>query len=152
MKIQLMSIAVGMAFALGAQAQSTSTRQVKNADEDRIEAEYKAAKERCDPMQGNAKDVCQKEAKGKEKVAKAELDAKTSPTAANQRKVHEAKADAAYDVAKEKCDDKKGNDKDVCQKDAKAAHERAMADIKRADSKNSAPNAGAGSTTTTPSK
>src|SRR4249920_4239304 len=143
MKYQLMSIAVAMAFSLGAQAQSTSTRQVKNADEDRIEAEYKAAHERCDPMQGNAKDICQKEAKGKEKVAKAELEAKTNPTAANQRKVQEAKADAAYDVAKERCDDKKGNDKDVCQKDAKAAHERAVADIKRADAKS----AGTGSTT-----
>ena len=146
MKIQLMSIAVALAFSVGAQAQNTTTRQVKNADEDRIEAEYKAARERCDPMQGNAKDICQKEAKGKEKVAKAELEAKTHPTAANQRKVQEAKADAAYDVAKERCDDKKGNDKDVCQKDAKAAHERAMADIKRADSKGTAPGAGTGST------
>src|ERR1700704_6672464 len=112
MKFQLMSIAVAMAFAVGAQAQNTSTRQVKNADEDRIEAEYKAARERCDPMQGNAKDICQKEAKGKEKVAKAELEAKTNPTAANTRKVQEAKADVAYDVAKERCEDKKGNDKD----------------------------------------
>jgi hypothetical protein len=148
MKIQLMSIAVALAFAAGvAQAQSTSTRQVKNADQDRIEAEYKAARERCDPMQGNAKDVCQKEAKGKENVAKAELEAKTSPTAANQRKVQEAKAEAAYDVAKERCDDKKGNDKDVCQKDAKSTHERAMADIKRADAKQTSPtSAGAGST------
>jgi hypothetical protein len=142
MKFQLMGIAVALAFATGAQAQSTSARQVKNADQDRIEAEYKAARERCDPMQGNAKDICQKEAKGKEKVAKAELEAKTNPTAANQRKVQEAKADVAYDVAKERCEDRKGNDKDVCVKDAKAAHERAKADIKRADAKS----AGTGST------
>ena len=142
MKFQLMGIAVALAFATGAQAQSTSARQVKNADQDRIEAEYKAARERCDPMQGNAKDICQKEAKGKEKVAKAELEAKTNPTAANQRKVQEAKAEVAYDVAKERCEDKKGNDKDVCVKDAKAAHERAKADIKRADAKS----AGTGST------
>src|SRR5262245_52062827 len=144
MKIQLISLAVAMAFSVGAQAQSTSKRQVKNADEDRIEAEYKAAREKCDPMQGNAKDVCQKEAKAKENVAKAELKAKTDPTPANQRKVHEAKADGDYDVAKEKCDDKKGNDKDVCQKDAKAAHERAKADIKKADAR--AGSAGSGST------
>ena len=31
------------------------------------------------------------------------------------------KADAEYDVAKERCDDLAGNAKDVCQKDAKAA-------------------------------
>jgi hypothetical protein len=41
-----------------------------------------------------------------------------------------AKADAAYDVAKEKCDDRKGNDKDVCVKEAKAAHTQATADAK----------------------
>jgi len=146
MKSQLISIAAALAFASGvAQAQNTSARQVKNADEDRIEAEYKAAKAKCDTMKDNAKDVCEKEAKGKEKVAKAELDAKTNPTAANQRKVREAKADAAYDVAKERCDDQKGNEKDVCQKQAKAEHERAKADIKRADAKN----AGTGSTTKT---
>ena len=96
MKIQLLGIAAAVALAFGtAQAQTTSKRQVKNADQDRIEAEYKAAREKCDTMQGNAKDVCQKEAKGKEKVAKAELDAKMNPTAANQRKAKEAKAKEA---------------------------------------------------------
>ena len=145
MKIQLISIAAAVAFASGvAQAQNTTARQVKNADEDRIEAEYKAAKAKCDTMKDNAKDVCEKEAKGKEKIAKAELDAKANPTPANQRKVQEAKADVAYDVAKERCEDKKGNDKDVCVKDAKAAHERAKADIKRADAKPAS--AGTGST------
>ena len=32
-----------------------------------------------------------------------------------------AKADATYEVAKERCDDLSGNAKDVCKKDAKAA-------------------------------
>ena len=152
MKIQLMSIAVALAFSVGAQAQNTTARQVKNADEDRIEAEYKADKAKCDTMKDNAKDVCEKEAKGKEKVAKAELKAKTNPTAANQRKVQEAKADAAYDVAKERCDDQKGNEKNACEKQAKAEHERAKADIKRADAKNAKTSAGSGSTSRTTSK
>jgi hypothetical protein len=149
MKFQLMSIAVAMAFAVGAQAQTTqggtSKRQVKNAEEDRIEAEYKAAREKCDPLQGNAKDVCQKEAKAQEKTAKAELKAKTDPTPANQRKAREAKAEGEYEVAKEKCDDKKGNDKDACQKDAKATYERAKADIKKADARD-AKTSGSGAT------
>ena len=38
----------------------------------------------------------------------------------------QVKADRDYDVAKEMCDDKKGNDKDVCKKEAKAAHEQAL--------------------------
>jgi hypothetical protein len=150
MKMHIYGIAAAVALAFGsAQAQDTSKRQVKNADQDRIEAEYKAAKERCDTMQGNAKDVCQKEAKGKETVAKAELDNKMKPSAANQRKVQEAKAEATYDVAKERCEDQKGNDKDVCEKDAKAAYERAKADIKRADAKPADRGAGSGETSKT---
>jgi hypothetical protein len=150
MKLHIYAIAAAVALAFGtAQAQDTSKRQVKNADQDRIEADYKAAKERCDTMQGNAKDVCLKEAKGKEKVAKAELDNKMKPSATNQRKVQEAKAEATYDVAKERCEDQKGNQKDVCEKDAKAAYERAKADIKRADAKPADRGAGSGSTAKT---
>lgn len=39
-----------------------------------------------------------------------------------------AKADADYAVAKEKCDEKSGNDKDVCVKEAKAVEIRIKAD------------------------
>jgi hypothetical protein len=39
-------------------------------------------------------------------------------------------ADADYEVAKEKCDARAGNDKDVCLKEAKAAQTRARADVK----------------------
>ena len=145
MKIQLCGIAaaVALAFAGLAQAQSSPStapatprapaadQKMKSAEKDRIEAEYKADKARCDGMKGNAKDVCVKEAKGKEKVAKAELDAKTDPSEHNQRKVMEAKADAQYDVAKEKCDDMKGKEKSACEKEAKAQHDRAKADIKQ---------------------
>jgi hypothetical protein len=151
-KLSLISIAAAFAFATGAQAQDTSKRQVKNADQDRIEAEYKAAREKCDTLEGNAKDVCQKEAKAKEKTAKAELNAKTNPTASNQRKAKEAKAEGEYEVAKERCDDQKGNEKDVCEKNAKAAFERAKADIKRADAKPEDRPAGTGSTAAKQSK
>ncbi|MEO8755868.1 MAG: hypothetical protein ABI624_24660, partial [Casimicrobiaceae bacterium] len=41
-----------------------------------------------------------------------------------------ARADATYDVAKEKCDDLAGNPKDVCVKEAKAAHVKSTADAK----------------------
>ena len=153
MTLKLCSIAAALALAVGttaapfAQAQSTMSkdaakadrptgdrsadRKVKNAEEDRIEADYKAAKAKCEPMKDNAKDVCEKEAKAKEKVAKAELNAKKDPSPQNQRKVAEAKADGEYDVAKEKCDDMKGNEKNACQKQAKAKHDQAKADIKK---------------------
>jgi hypothetical protein len=144
LKLSVIAAALAFAFATSAQAQQTpstspdakqrpaaSDRKVKNQEEDAIEQQAKADKQKCDGMKDNAKDVCMKEAKAKEKVAKAELDAKKDPSPRNQRKVAEAKADGEYDVAKEKCDDQKGDAKDKCQKDAKAKHEQAKADIKK---------------------
>jgi hypothetical protein len=148
MTLKLCSIAAALALALGTpavQAQQTPgtsadkpasanrsvNRDEQKAEKEKIAADYKAAKAKCDGMQGNQKDVCQKEAKGQEKVAKAELAAKRNPSARNERKVAEAKADAEYDVAKEKCEDMKGKEKSACEKDAKAKHNQAKADIKR---------------------
>ena len=154
MTLKLCSIAAALALALGTtatapvQAQQTrdpatpkaercsdlrseTSRKVKDAEEDRIEADAKAAKAKCEAMQGNQKDVCQKEARAQEKLAKAELDAKKDPSPRNQRKVAEAKAEGEHEVAKEKCDDMKGNEKDACQKQAKAKRDQAKADIKK---------------------
>jgi hypothetical protein len=107
------------------------------AAKDRISADYKLAKEHCDTLKDNAKDVCMKEAKGKQDIAKAELDARDKPDAKSDYKVAKARADANYEVAKEKCDDMSGNAKDVCKKDAKAAHVRALenAKVARAEAK-----------------
>ncbi len=100
------------------------------ADRDKIAADYKAAKAQCDTMKGNAKDVCTEEAKGKEKIAKAELDQQRKPSDSNARKVAEAKVEAVYGVAKEKCDDQKGDAKAACVKQAKAEQAKGKADIK----------------------
>lgn len=123
----------GLLLAAGVQAQTMSAADHK-AGKERISAEYKAAKAACDNMSGNAKDICIEEAKGKEKVAKAELEHARSGKAEDMRKVEMAKADAAYEVAKERCDDKSGNDKDVCVKEAKAAKAKAEASIKGSQS------------------
>ena len=124
--------AAGIAFAGAANAadNKTMSRDAYKADKDKIEAQYKADKDQCKSMSGNAKDVCQAEAKGKEKVAKAELEANYKNTDKAHNDARVAKADADYDVAKEKCDDLKGNDKDVCVKQAKATHTKAKADAK----------------------
>ena len=100
------------------------------ADRDKIAADYKAAKALCDALKDNAKDVCMEEAKGKEKIAKAELDQKHKPSNGNARKVAEAKVEATYAVAKEKCDDQKGDAKDACVKQAKADKSKGEAEIK----------------------
>jgi len=124
-----MTSAVIGAFTICTGAMAAS-KAVNEADEARIEAEYKAAKERCDEHKGNAKDVCVLEAKGAEKVAKAELAVRENGSAKNRHQLRVTKAEAGYDVAKEKCDDLAGNAKDVCVKDAKAALAAAKADAK----------------------
>jgi hypothetical protein len=97
---------------------------------DAIEADAKAAKKACDSMKDNAKDICQAEAKGKEKLAKKELDFKKNPNEKNRVDVEKMKAEVAYEVAKEKCEDQKGADALSCKKNAKADKDRAMAAAK----------------------
>jgi hypothetical protein len=149
MKLKLIAASIAFAFAAAAQAQTTpapagtpksrteqprvekqSERKVKDQEEEQIEQQAKADKERCNGMKGNAKDICMAEAKGKEKVAKAELDAKHDPSPRNQRKAAEMKTEAAYEVAKERCDDQKGDAKDQCQKAAKDKQAQAKRQIR----------------------
>ena len=126
-RVALLSIAL----ACGGVAHAQMKDSEYAAARDRVEAEYKTAKQACDRLSGNAKDVCQAEAKGQEKVAKAELQFRRSGRAEDQRKTMLAKADAAYEVAKERCDDFKGNERDVCMKEAKAAETRMKNDAKQ---------------------
>ncbi|MBS0407984.1 MAG: hypothetical protein JSS17_16805 [Proteobacteria bacterium] len=106
------------------------TKAEHQSAQDQIATQYKSDKAQCDSLKGNAKDVCVKEAKGKESVAKANLEAEYKPTESTRMKAREAKAEADYDVAKEKCDDQSGNAKDVCKKDAKAAYVTAKENAK----------------------
>ena len=91
---------------------------------------YEAAKAKCDALNGNAKDICVAEAKAARTRTDEEAEAvyKNTPKA-REHAVHEV-AEADYKVAKERCDDKTGNDKDVCVKVAKAALVKAKADAK----------------------
>jgi hypothetical protein len=101
-------------------------------DTKQIDQQHKADLAKCKDLKGNAKDVCKKEADGNKKVAKAEAELKEHDTPKNRLKVEEAKADAQYAVAKEKCDDQKGDAKSACKKAAKAEHEGAIAQAKKA--------------------
>lgn len=129
MKMTLAAAAITLACA-GPLFAADGTSKEHKAEKQRIEADAKAAKEKCKDMKGNAKDICTAEAKGNEKVAKAELEMKNKDTPKNRYDVAAAKADAAYNVAKEKCDDMKGKEKDACQKDAKNARAEAKKQAK----------------------
>ena len=122
-------IVAAMLLFSGVQAQTIDRAEVK-AHKASIAATYKADKAACASLAGNTKDICMEETKGREKVAKAELKYAASGKPADQTKVLNAKAEVAYAIAKERCDDKAGNAKDVCVKEAKAIEIKALADAK----------------------
>jgi hypothetical protein len=126
----LLSILTAAGLGLAGTAMAATDKTAYDAAVKAADVQYKSDKAACDSLSGNAKDICVKEAKGKEKVAKAEADAAYRATPRARQNARVAAADAVYDVAKEKCDDLAGNPKDVCVKEAKAAHVRATADAK----------------------
>jgi len=98
---------------------------VKNA-----ETQYKMDKDACSSRSGNAKDICLAEATGKEKIAKADAEVAYNNTPKAREDARVTRADATFNVAKEKCDDLSGNPKDVCVKEANAALVNAKADAR----------------------
>jgi hypothetical protein len=114
---------------LGATASNLSKVDY-NAAKTRAGAEYKAGQALCADLKNNAKDICSIQAKSKQKVALAEAEFSYTGKATDGSKLSVVTAEAAYAVAKEKCDDLAGNDKDVCQKQAKADETKALAAAK----------------------
>ena len=125
----VLATAIALSFGAAALADSMTKPQHTSAKNE-IAATYKAAKVSCDALKANAKDICMAEAKGKEKVALADLEVSYKPTTKARYEARVARADAVYSLAKEKCDDLAGNNKDVCVKEAKAAETKGKADAK----------------------
>ena len=142
-KLNMTAIATALSivFSAGVIAQSMSNDAYKVAA-DRITTDYTTEKASCDVLSGNTKDVCLATAKSKEQIAKADLEVRYEPTSKNRYQALVTKAEADYAVANEKCDDKVGNDKDICVKEAKAIETRIKADaeaqLKTADANKAA--------------
>jgi hypothetical protein len=121
-KLLIFAAAISCTFA---SASFAMTKVEYTTQKDTITGDYKVNRDKCNSLKTNAKDICVSEAKGVEKVAKAELEQAYKPSARHVEKLAMAKGDTAYDTAKEKCDDSAGNAKTVCRADAKAAHVKA---------------------------
>lgn len=130
MERRFISMAAALCFGLAGSAGAAEHAKIDKAAKDRIEADYKASRDHCKALKDNAKDVCNVEAKGDYRVAKARLEAQADPSPAHQAKLQKERADAAYQLAKERCDDLNGNAKEACRKDAKAAFVNAKGDAK----------------------
>jgi len=117
--------------ALGLSGMSHAlTNAERDGELSRLSADFKTAKRNCDTMSGNSRDICMAEANGARKVGRAELEARHKGTLQARYEAQVAKADADYDVAKQRCDDFASNAKDVCLKNARAALTRAKAGAK----------------------
>ncbi|MCC2957155.1 BON domain-containing protein [Massilia sp. IC2-477] len=91
----------------------------------KVEADHKAAKQKCDALKDE--DICEEQADVAR--AKAELAAVTKydNTASNREAARRKLADAEYELAEEKCDTMKGNAKDSCMNNAKSVRTAALA-------------------------
>jgi hypothetical protein len=128
-------VAIALAFSGAALGQpqplSPAERQAKDTEKQRIEAQAKAEKAQCQRLEGNAEDVCEAQAKAKEKIAKAELDAKYDPSPRNQRRAASMKAEGEYEVAKQRCGDRGAAARDQCRQEARERYQKAQSDIER---------------------
>ncbi|MFN0184300.1 MAG: hypothetical protein ACKVQR_10840 [Aquabacterium sp.] len=122
------ALVVAVLLALPTVQAAALSKADYRSDKTRLDAQYKTDKAACAAFTDNAKDVCVEQAKAKEKVARAELEFAYTGTNKDRNKVQVARAESAYAVAKEKCDDQTGNAKDVCVKEAKAVEVKALGD------------------------
>jgi hypothetical protein len=134
-KIHATAIAIGLAFSAGVTAQNMSKAEYQSG-KDTIAAEYKSARAACSPLSGSRRDgsrgkikrqICEAEAQGNREIAKAELEARYSPSNQNRYALNIAKAKAHYSVAKSTCEEA-DQVKQVCLEKAKATQTSAMAD------------------------
>ena len=132
------SAGLGLAGSAAAQMVASKTalmpapisKESYNAAKQSADAQYKVDKDACASLSGNAKDICVAEAKGKDNVARADAQAAYENTPKARETARVARAQAIYDVAREKCDDQAGNRKDVCVKEAKAELVKGKANAK----------------------
>ena len=130
--LAILPIALCLGFLQHAQAAKPApiSDEVYKLAKDDVEQHYAREKASCDSLSGNAKDVCQAEISGAEKVAQARLKAQHTGKQSDKDASVEAGIEARHKVAKERCDDLQGNQKDVCEKQAKADHDKSMANLK----------------------
>ena len=129
------ALALTMGYAFATPAMNAADYK---ASKNTVYTKYTADKLACKSLAGNTKDICMEEAKGQEKIGKAELEENYQPSEKHRFEVRMANANSTYAVAKEKCDDLAGNVKDVCRKEASSAFVTAKADAKVVEKSNEA--------------
>ena len=118
----LMCVAMCLAKAVHAVPFSSSPEYEANMQ--RAEKEYVAARRLCDALKDHPQDVCIAEAKAERKRQEADAEAAEKNTPEAKTKALITYADAALDVAKIKCEGHKGNEQDICLKRAQLEYQQ----------------------------
>jgi hyperosmotically inducible protein len=126
----LLATAVSASFAAAPTAALNHDPATYRNVTQKAAADYKVAVAKCTGMSGNAKDVCIEEAKSARAHAEADAIAQYNNTAKGRAKASVAVADADYALAKAKCGDMTGADKDSCMNNARSVRTAAVADAK----------------------
>ncbi|MDP4299006.1 hypothetical protein [Leptothrix discophora] len=125
----LLAAALSILAITAAQAAVMSPADYKDG-KTRIASEYKTDRQHCKAMSGNAGDICVEQAKGREKVALAELELGRSGKSEDDVRLRVVRAETAYAISREKCDDLSGNGKAICVQEAKTVETKALADAR----------------------
>lgn len=117
-KFGTLAFAASLFLGVSTSAQTLSYVDYQNGKA-KIKANYKAEKKSCAALVDNAKDICEEQVEGNEDIAKAELYERYKPSAKSHYKVQIAKAEAIYEVSKERCDNLDDKLEDLCVKEAR---------------------------------
>jgi len=129
-KNHLITLAAATLFTISSVGNAAMSKEEYKSAKEQISTKYGTDKTACKLKSGNARDICMQEAKGSDKIAKAELEQGYAPTTKHLYDVRISKVNSTYAIAKQKCDDLAGNPKDVCRKEAKSAMVAGKADAK----------------------
>lgn len=130
MRYVLLSVMLAAGLANSAAAASANMSLADYlARKKQISAEHKYAQGVCGSNPSLNREICLAEALGRDGVAKADLEVAYRSTPRTRSEAIEARAEARFLVARERCDDGSGAFKqDACVRSAKAVFEEARAD------------------------
>jgi hypothetical protein len=116
------ALALVLGFSTSAFAQPPNMRVAEYMTRKKqINAEYVTAQAACNAPGARSREICLAEALGKEHVAKADLEVDYRSTPRTQLEASEARADATFWLARERCGDVAYPLQERCVQDAKAA-------------------------------
>ena len=125
-----MLIAACGAPTANAASPTQEAKAAYSSAKDTASIQYKVDRVKCESLAGNPRDVCIAEAKAAEKRAQAEAEVNYKGTENARAAARKDIANANYDVAKTRCDNMRGTDKDVCLAEANSAKVAAVEDAK----------------------